>query len=501
VGKGITATGMQGNESLSRHHYINLRSGRFDKTNRQDLRLLFDAFAQHKYKDHLIVHFHGGLVSEKSGLEIAARLSDTYEAAGAYPVFFVWQSQWYETIRNNLGEIFKENIFQHLLKRALQFAIAKIDQQGGQRGPQLELPPVADVERELSQTDRPFAGRDPHVLPSSAALEGSEERQFRRVLESDTRLRQLASEISASAGEETRSPGRTVASTKTLMDPDVVAEIRGDTDSAKRALPVGTLRIIKGAVAVLINVIRRFGGRRDHGLYDTVFEELLREFYVGNAGQLIWREMKKDTADAFGSDTDVYGGTAFLHELADRWSKGRRPRITLVGHSTGAIYICYLLQHASKLPVDLRFGVVLLAPAADFDLLGGTLQSQQQRIRGVRLFGMKDDLERTDALIERAPAIYRSSLLYFVSGVLEGEADKPLVGMQRFYSGKFPYSAPEFANIAKCAAYFAACSTPALMWSECSGNAGFNCRSHRHGDFDNDPVTLESVQQIIRAGF
>jgi hypothetical protein len=156
VATGTTATESQQNEPLSRNHYIDLRSGRFDKTKRQDLRLLFDTFAQHQYKDNLVVHFHGGLVSEKSGLEIAARLSDTYEAAGAYPVFFVWQSQWYETIRNNLGKIFRENIFQHLLKRVLQFAVAKIDQQGGQRGPQLELPPVADVERELSQSGRPF---------------------------------------------------------------------------------------------------------------------------------------------------------------------------------------------------------------------------------------------------------------------------------------------------------------------------------------------------------
>jgi hypothetical protein len=493
-----------GPEAGVKAHYLDLRNGRFDKTNRQDLRAIFDRFAQDKNRDMLVVHFHGGLVSEHAGLGIAARLLPLYSGAGGYPLFFVWQSQWYETLRNNIGEIFHETIFQHLLKRVLQFAIGKIDQQAGGRGLQLELPPEQQVKAELAKPasgGRPFARRDP-ALPAGATLERNEEDQFRRVLQADTQLREEAGAIAGSpTGATSRSAGATTASTRTLMDPAVVAEIRGDTDSARRALPIGTLRIVKGAVAVLARAIKRFSNHRDHGLYETVFEELLREFYIGNAGQLIWTEMKKDTADAFGPDPDVFGGTAFLTELEDRWNKGHRPRITLVGHSTGAIYICHLLRHAGNLPPDVKFRVVFLAPAVDFNLLNATWRDCQGRISGIRLFGMGDGLEREDALIEKFPAIYPSSLLYFVSGVLEDEADKPIVGMQRYYSGKAPYIGGEFADVTGCANYFSGIPEPALVWAEHSGQPGFNCLSHHHGDFDNDPPTLDSVRQIIQAGF
>jgi hypothetical protein len=491
-------------QQIDKAHYLDLRSGRFDKTNREDLRPLFDTFALSPYKDRLVVHFHGGLVSESAGLGTAQRLLPVYEAAQAYPVFFVWQSQWYETIRNNVADIFREDIFQKLLKKVLQFAVGKIDQQTGGRGLQLELAPEGEVDAQLAKLkagEDPFDSRDPHILGPDARLEANEEQQFRRALESDGRLRELVGAISQSDAVMERSAGATRVSTKTLMDPSVVNEIRSDTTSSARALPVGTLRIVQGAVQVLIKVISRFSKHRDHGIYDTVFEEVLREFYIGNAGQLIWSEMKQDTARAFQPDPAAYGGTAFLAELGERWRSGLRPKITLVGHSTGAIYICHLLENSAALPPDIQFGVVLLAPAANFKLLNSTLQNSSNRIMGIRVFGMKDDLEFHDGLIRQLPGVYPSSLLYFVSGVLENEADVPIVGMQRFYSGRVPYVGADFADIQSSMDYFARSSRPAFVWAECRGDPGFNCLAHDHADFTHDPATMGSVKQIIRADF
>ena len=48
---------------------------------------------------------------------------------------------------------------------------------------------------------------------------------------------------------------------------------------------------------------------------------------------------------------------------------------------------------------------------------------------------MTDELEQADRLI---PVIYPHSLLYFVSGVLEDEADKPLLGMERYLTRRLP---------------------------------------------------------------
>src|SRR5206468_2726979 len=67
------------------------------------------------------------------------------------------------------------------------------------------------------------------------------------------------------------------------------------------------------------------------------------------------------------------------------------------------------------------------------------------RVSSLRVFGMGDDLERKDAI---AGVIYPSSLLYFVSGVLEDESDKPLAGMARFYQGDYAKTGfPDIENV------------------------------------------------------
>ena len=45
------------------------------------------------------------------------------------------------------------------------------------------------------------------------------------------------------------------------------------------------------------------------------------------------------------------------------------------------------------------------------------------------------------------PWLYPSSLLYFISGVLEPQADCPLAGMTRYYSLEPPYTGAMFSAI------------------------------------------------------
>ena len=114
--------------------------------------------------------------------------------------------------------------------------------------------------------------------------------------------------------------------------------------------PVTWYKVAKAVTLVVIRVVRRFRTGRAHGGYVTVVEESLRELYVDKIGRTLWWDrMKTDTADAF-KDGPEYGGTAFLTEL-EAQLKGRaaHPKITLVGHSTGAIYICNFLKAAAKL--------------------------------------------------------------------------------------------------------------------------------------------------------
>ena len=67
----------------------------------------------------IAIHFHGGLVSYRSGMDIASRLEDVYwnNGAGSYPLFFVWESGLLETLGNNLSEIAREDFFKLFWKK------------------------------------------------------------------------------------------------------------------------------------------------------------------------------------------------------------------------------------------------------------------------------------------------------------------------------------------------------------------------------------------------
>ena len=139
-------------------------------------------------------------------------------------------------------------------------------------------------------------------------------------------------------------------------------------------------------------------------------------------------------------------------------------RITLVGHSTGAIYIANWLKHAGNYLPDLKHDVVFLAPAINYAEFADLLAAQKARIGNFRMFAMQDALERDDQLWggdEEVPDgkdwrrfIYPSSLLYLVSGILESavmpdgtivdEPDMPIVGMARFFENKAVFTDKDF---------------------------------------------------------
>lgn len=253
---------------------------------------------------------------------------------------------------------------------------------------------------------------------------------------------------------------------------------------------------IEEVTGVVERVMDRFAQGRGHGLYATIVEELLRQFYLGRVGKDIWNQMKQETLDAFRPDPTQYGGTAFLQGLKSYWERGQRPRITLVGHSAGAIYICRFLQYANwyQLPNEIKFDLVFLAPACTFKLFSETLKNYEQCIAGIRVFGMRDELEQGDPLVPSVPLVYPYSLLYFISGILEDEPDTPLVGMQRYYTGKAPYTMPE---VMKSLDYLSAPGTERTVWSVVNAGDGLASSATTHGGFHDDVPTRESLRYII----
>jgi len=453
------------------------------------------------------------LVDEKSGMAVAERLLPVYESAGGYPVFFVWESGLLEVISNNLGEISKEKIFQLLLKKVAQFAMGKLTQSSGAKGTgTLELPTESTVRSELQKLekgDQPFASLDDMSLPDDDILHPIEERQFQEQLEMDPDINREASMIANAflsadeidAERESTRGTRVHGSSHTLMSPDVLNEIRPQmeiTDDHSKGL-ISAGFIIKHAISVLKRVIVRYAKHRSHGFHATIVEEILREFYMANIGELIWGQMKKDTEDSFQDNPQIYGGTAFLTGIKQYFEQNGNLRIVLIGHSAGAVYICHLLDHANRLlPETVKFDVVFLAPACNFNLFSEILASSAQRLNDIRFFTMKDDLEKSDQIV---PVVYPHSLLYFISGILESEADMPILGMQRYYLSNPPYDSPDFSKLQDVLKYLDLENHPERsVWSIATEVDGQKSQATSHTAFDEDNETLESLKHIIKYG-
>ena len=120
-------------------HVIHLSDGRLSPkstTTRADVKRIVKAALASKDPSGIVVHFHGGLVSKDRALESAAkRLFPLYATkAKAYPIFFVWESGFFEAPLNNLKEIAKEPLFREFVKKAAEWVLKKLPADIGFKG-------------------------------------------------------------------------------------------------------------------------------------------------------------------------------------------------------------------------------------------------------------------------------------------------------------------------------------------------------------------------------
>lgn len=488
------------------HLIVTGRNGALDGTKPDHVvAMVRDAVAE----GHIVVHFHGGLVSEAAGLHTAGRLREVYSDAGTYPIFMIWQSGLVETLKHNLDEIFTEDLFRSLLKRVLQFAVGKVWQEEGQRAARVvPTPKTMDVEDELKKRT---VGKEPYAdetaLATVTEVAPEEQDQLVRVLQADPDLRAAVEQVVAQRHPETTDTGargvvvRREASAASLIDPDALNEIDPGAGAAGERGVISTLAAAKKAAAVLVRVIGRFRDHDDHGLYPTVVEELLREFYLANAGGAVWAAMKKETLDTFGAPER--GGRLLLDEMARALEESAtRPEITLVGHSAGAVYIDNLLAEVMRgtaegdraWPDDVRFRVILLAPAATYPSFGTALTTARDLIRECHVFTMTDAAECADHLLG---PVYPRSLLYLVSGVVERDdhgasAVVPVIGMNR-YRGAV-YAERQGLTVGR---EFLSDDRVVLSPSPPDAPPGRRAGALSHGAFDDDQLVRDSIAHLL----
>ena len=120
-----TRSGVPGTEELSvsvletlSAHTVNLERGKLSSTGRlettaRDVDRLFDESLPEEINQaisegrraHLLFYAHGGLVSEKNALLAASKQLPFWRANGVYPVFFIWETGFAETVRQLLNEV------------------------------------------------------------------------------------------------------------------------------------------------------------------------------------------------------------------------------------------------------------------------------------------------------------------------------------------------------------------------------------------------------------
>ncbi len=485
------------------------RNGELDDMTEADVHALADRVSG---AERIVLHFHGGLNSRADGEATAGRWLPIYEGAGAHSVFFVWESGFIDTIGHNLDEIARDEIFAKLLKWLLKYAVGKVRQDEGARAVDvIPVPPDREVNAELATRD---AGREPYEQLSPADVSGDltddEAEAFRRGIEQDADLQgaleaALATRHPATTATGTRGlPVRISASGATLLDPAVLEEMEREVgqQEGSRGL-ISAAFIAKKACQVLVSVLRRYRAHTDSGVYPTVLEELLRAFYLANAGGAIWNAMKKETADTFEDAAPPRGGRLFLDALAQKLSAGAMPEITLVGHSTGAVFIDNFLGELARgaaagdrnWPDGVKFQVVLLAPAATFRHMTDGWPAAAPRVRRLRMFTMYDTNEQADHLVG---SLYPRSLLYFVCGVVERDRQQesviqPLVGLNRYYGDSFA----EWPDLTTLRDYMGA--EQRVVWSPTAPGSPLGRRSQAvtHTGFNTDTEVAQSVAALV----
>jgi hypothetical protein len=449
--------------TLTKRDYVDLVHGEFTQTTPSDLRDAFEAFRS-SGTNHLAVFFHGGLVSRTDGKAEAEQLIGGYRKAGTYPFFFIWNSDILTVLQGPLFPFADNLVIRRVVERHILFFCAallqhlKFEDSHGRL-----LRAIADLARDAL----------PPPLTALAALG--------RVVDSiwARRRRDFALPPSPQSDKDIQA-----------FEQDVARDVAAFGGMLNKRTPF--------TPALGSDIVSRVWGRlrsgHDHGLYTTVIEEIAVAMRLHRFLARVWNRMKRDIDLAFQSDSAHYGGTAFLEELVRVWKTDTR--LTLIGHSAGTVYIDRMLNAIDqKLPDAIKADIVFIAAALSFDRFAATIDTTvfRRRVTNYRLFALKEECE---AGYWEVPGVYDKSLLYLVSGLCEGdsEEDKPLVGMQRYWSGTAPYDTQAIRTVA------AQIGSGARVWSPTDPNAplGFRANARKHGCFARERRTNGSVQEFLR---
>ncbi|HVR96661.1 MAG TPA: caspase family protein [Thermoanaerobaculia bacterium] len=251
----------------------------------------------------------------------------------------------------------------------------------------------------------------------------------------------------------------------------------------------------------LVEQIRQFffPGPRDlatRGLLDPVIEAAVRA-----PGGAVWAKMKLSALQSVDAppappgggepQPEKGGGARYVAQRLARFCEENAGQVVLhaVGHSAGAIFHAHFLPTAFSLGVPAFRSVHFLAPAITVEEFHRRLAGhvQPDEIERLTIFTMKRSFELADT----CGFVYRKSLLYLIHHALEPEPRTAILGLQDSL-----FDDDELRRI------FALDGQPVdrgeVVWSVTDAASGRNAtQSKKHGGFDDDPPTMNSVLRRV----
>ena len=246
-----------------------------------------------------------------------------------------------------------------------------------------------------------------------------------------------------------------------------------------------------GVKETLVDIVRRIAGFSPgraavdvvSGVSDPLLEGAFRE-----VGFSMWHNMKRSAELAF---APRQGGTLVVERLAELWKQhSAEMEIHAIGHSAGAVFHAHFLsalfQQSSNPPLEVR-SLHLLAPAITIPLFKETLADHVGgRVRALTQFTMARDFELADSV-----GPYRKSLLYLVSRSFEDEAEMPILGLEESLR-RDPDMTRFFGLLGNGQRRKAE-----VLFSTREDGPRHSTIAKKHGDFDNDRLTMAGVMRRI----
>ncbi|MFV0434114.1 MAG: caspase family protein [Leucobacter sp.] len=216
-----------------------------------------------------------------------------------------------------------------------------------------------------------------------------------------------------------------------------------------------------------------FGGSR--GIIDDLKDAAVEKAARVLGGEAVWLDMKLDAA----ASSDPSGGARLLVRKLAAWMKANPDAATVhaVGHSAGSIFHSHLIPVALDAGVPKFHTVSLLAPAVRMDTFKELLLPRAADIGKLAIFTMTDRAERDDTCL----GFYGKSLLYLVSASFESKPWTPILRLSKDISGDADVKG------------FLEGPGGDLIHSPNTKPLPSSSRATRHGDFDDDAATMESV--------